>query len=298
MPYMASVKFIFMKYLYVIVALFSFMMSNSQDTIIKPQKKSFLQRQIENPNSALYGQSGLSPNESKQTSKRKFGDVHQQDLKFKNTPKVYESSVSKLQQQAEDAINNVEENRHILEMVEEDRVQQEEDAQLLYNITKEKEAKIKQIISQKAKINQLKIKEIESKIFRDKVVNYSILTIAILASILLFTRIIKSINFKSIKPTFRRIYINNINTKIPKLGRIEIYIIALSVGVIISVVFGNLLPSYDYYKLSRKQGQAIKVSEGLSTYSIESFNFKIAIITFLVTSLLIYFTLRRTTDNK
>lgn len=83
-----------------------------------------------------------------------------------------------------------------------------------------------------------------------------------------------------------------------RLQKSEKTLLFISIGIITSIVMGNLFPVYDYYRLSRKQGQAIKVSEGLSTYSIESFNYSIAIITFLLVSLTFYFILTKTNDKK
>lgn len=83
-----------------------------------------------------------------------------------------------------------------------------------------------------------------------------------------------------------------------RLQKSEKTLLIISIGIITSIVMGNLFPVYDYYRLSRKQGQAIKVSEDLSTYSIESFNYSIAIITFLLVSLTFYFILTKGNDKK
>jgi hypothetical protein len=83
-----------------------------------------------------------------------------------------------------------------------------------------------------------------------------------------------------------------------RLQKSEKTLLSISIGIITSIFMGNIFPVYDYYRLSRKQGQAIKVSERLSTYSIESFNYSIAIVIFLLVSITIYFVLTRVNNEK
>ena len=297
---MASLKIISMKNILVLLALISCIVCNSQESAVEvhqgnintQKKKSYLQGQIENPNSKLYNAENSNDITA---SNRKYGSV---DLKGKDrgefNDETYYRNLEELSKKADEVIYQVSQNETLKEIL----AQEKKDEQLLYNISKEKESEIKQIISQRVKINQLKIEEAENKIFRNKITDYSILLIVALLSVFIIIRIIKLINFREISNNIKKIQEYNIKTKLPKLSRNEIYLISFSTGAILSMILGNLMPSHDYYRLSRKQGQAIKVSEGLSTYSIESFNYSIAIITFLLVSLTFYFILTKANDKK
>lgn len=308
-----------MKNIFALVAIISCGICIPQESAVEVQqwntntqkKKSYLQGQIENPNSRLYNPKKRTADWSA-LENLGFNSVTQDienRIQYNRLKSIPSASLTKeqkslleeldeqykleqtLEKQAElDASQN--------ETLKEILAQEKKDEQLLYNISKEKESEIKQIISQRVKINQLKIEEAENKIFRNKIMDYSILLIVALLSVFIIIRIIKLINFREISNNVEKIQEYGIKIKLPKLSRNEIYFISFSTGAILSMILGNLFPAHDYYRLSRKQGQAIKVSEGLSTYSIESFNYSIAIITFLLVSLTFYFILTKANDKK
>ncbi|HRE78469.1 MAG TPA: hypothetical protein PLL09_11675 [Flavobacterium sp.] len=102
-----------------------------------------------------------------------------------------------------------------------------------------------------------------------------------------FNQIFKKLLFK----------INNNFIGITLLKDSEILIISTGIGLVISIILGNLFPNYSYYRLSKQQGQAIEVSERLSTYSIESFNYSVAIVSFIIVLISLNLIFKKTKDE-